>query len=424
MIYFQSGSENAELSSGDLRDGLDEAFRALGDRKRVLVVPPDITRFHSRSGELTRYAWDYYGDAVRDILPALGTHEPMTSRELETMFLGVPRSLFRVHDWREGVVTLGTVPADYVAEVSGGAASFEWPVQLNRLLAEGGHDLILSIGQVVPHEVMGMANYTKNLLIGCGGAQNINKSHYLGAIYGMEKIMGRADNPVRRLLNHAWATFASRLPVVFVHTVVARGEDGELKTRGLFIGDDEDVFLRAAELSVRVNFTQLEAPIKKAVVYLDPGEYKSTWLGNKSIYRTRMAMADGGELVVLAPGLCRFGEDAEIDVLIRKYGYRGTPATLKAVAENEDLSRNLSAAAHLIHGSSEGRFKITYCPGGGLTRGEIEAVGFDWASLEETSRAYDPRSLKDGWNTLPSGERIYFIPNPAIGLWASEGRIG
>jgi hypothetical protein len=135
-----------------------------------------------------------------------------------------------------------------------------------------------------------------------------------------------------------------------------------------------------------------------------------------------MAIADGGELIVLAPGICRFGEDADIDVLIRKYGYHGTPATLKAVAENEDLARNLSAAAHLIHGSSEGRFTITYCPGA-LTRREIESVGFGWADLDETSRTYDPKTLKDGWNVLPSGEKIYFIANPAIGLWASKGRI-
>jgi nickel-dependent lactate racemase len=423
MIYFQAGSESAELRSDDLREGLREALRKLGARRKVLVVPPDMTRLHSRAGELTRYAWEYYGEAVSDVLIALGTHEPMTPAELESMYRGVPPSLFRVHDWRKGVVTLGTVPADYVAEVSEGTASFEWPVQLNRLLAEGGHDLVLSIGQVVPHEVMGMASYTKNLLVGCGGAQNINKTHYLGAIYGMERIMGKADNPVRRLLNHAWSSFASRLPVVFVHTVVARGEDGGLKTRGLFIGDDEEVFLRAAELSVSVNVTKLEAPIGKAVVFLDPDEYKSTWLGNKSIYRTRMAMADGGELVILAPGLCRFGEDAEIDGIIRKYGYRGTGATLKAVAENGDLARNLSAAAHLIHGSSEGRFAVTYCPGA-LTKGEIESAGFGWAGLDEMSRKYDPRSLKEGWNELSSGERIYFISNPAVGLWASADRIG
>jgi hypothetical protein len=129
--------------------------------------------------------------------------------------------------------------------------------------------------------------------------------------------------------------------------------------RGLYVGDDAEVFERAAALSLQVNFEMVEQPLQKVVVYLDPSEFKSTWLGNKSVYRTRMAMDNGGELVVLAPGLREFGEDAEIDRLIRKYGYRGTPATLEAVQANDELQQNLGAAAHLIHGSSEGRFSIT-----------------------------------------------------------------
>jgi hypothetical protein len=134
-----------------------------------------------------------------------------------------------------------------------------------------------------------------------------------------------------------------------------------------------------------------------------------------------MAMADGGELVILAPGLREFGEDHEIDRLIRKYGYRGTPATLAATRANPELQQNLSAAAHLIHGSSEGRFGITYCPGQ-LSRAEIEGVGFKWADLAATTRRYDPARLRDGWNTLPDGERIFYISNPALGLWAYRGR--
>jgi nickel-dependent lactate racemase len=422
MILFQAGSEKAELSSEELREGLFEALSALGPRKRVLIVPPDITRIHSRAGELARYAWEYYGDAVSDILPALGTHAPMTDMELETMFPGIPASLFRVHDWRKDVAQIGTVSADFVEAASSGAARFEWPVQLNRLVAEGGHDLILSIGQVVPHEVMGMANYNKNLLIGCGGPESINKSHYLGAICGLESLMGRADNPPRRLLNHAWESFASRLPVVWVHTVIARGGDEGLKTRGLFIGDDVEAFSRAAELSSRVNILRLEEPMRKAVVYLNPEENRSTWLGNKSIYRTRMALAEGAELIVLAPGVSCFGEDPLIDALIRKYGYRGREATLRAVESDEDLSRNLGAAAHLMHGSPEGRFRITYCPGG-LSRREVESVGFGYGDLGQELEVYDPGKLCEGWNELPSGERLFFIENPALGLWSRTERL-
>jgi len=259
--------------------------------------------------------------------------------------------------------------------------------------------------------------------VGTGGPEGINKSHFLGAAYGMERMMGRADTPVRRVLNYADQHFASHLPIVYVHTVVGRGPDGKLVIRGLYIGDDESCFTRAAELSLQVNFQMLGEPLPRVVVYLEPGEFKSTWLGNKSIYRTRMAIADRGELVVLAPGLKSFGEDAEIDRLIRKYGYRTTPEILEAVEKNAELRENLSAAAHLIHGSPEGRFRVTYCPGH-LSRAEINAVGYDYAPLEEMMERYDPGRLKDGFNTIPGGEEIYFISNPALGLWSWKEKFG
>lgn len=419
-LFFSAGSETAEFSPADLRQGLARAFEALGERKRVLALPPDITRHHSRAGDLTRYAWDYYGERLAAILPALGTHTPMTGAQIDAMFGDVPHDLFRVHDWRNGLATLGEVPAGFIREQSEGKLDFSWPAQVDRLLVDGGFDLILSIGQVVPHEVIGMANYNKNVFVGTGGAEGINKSHYLGAVYGMERIMGRADTPVRRVLNYASENFARHLPIVYVLTVVGKNDAGALVVRGLFVGDDVECFEKASELSLKVNFVMLDRQIRKAVVYLDPSEYKSTWLGNKAVYRTRMALADGGELIVLAPGVKEFGEDAAIDRLIRKYGYRGTPAVLKMVQENTDLADNLSAAAHLIHGSSEGRFSITYCPGH-LTRQEVEGVNFRYASLEETTSRYDPARLKDGYNRV-GGEDIFFIPNPALGLWAYRGR--
>lgn len=421
MLYFARGSATDRLTAEDLRAGVRAALDRLGPRRRVLAVPPDFTRFHSQAGPLTCLVHEYYGDRLTDVLPALGTHSPMTPEQLHEMFPTVPADRFRVHNWRTGITTVGTVPAEFVRTVSEGAVDFPWPAQVANLIAEGGHDLILSIGQVVPHEVIGMANYNKNIFVGTGGVEGINKSHFVGAAYGMERMMGRADTPVRRILNYAGQHFTAHLPIVYIHTVVARGVSGALEVRGLFIGDDAEVFNRAAALSLEVNFEMLEAPLEKVVVHLDPAEFKSTWLGNKAVYRTRMAMADGGELVILAPGLREFGEDHEIDRLIRKYGYRGTPTTLAATRANPELQHNLSAAAHLIHGSSEGRFGITYCPGH-LSRAEIEGVGFKWADLAETTRRYDPARLRDGWNTLPDGERIFYISNPALGLWAYRGR--
>lgn len=421
-VYLSTGSENTELTPTEIREALFSALKALGERRKVLAVPPDYTRYHSRAGELTQYIWEYYGERLTDVLPALGTHFAMTDSEIEHMFGPVPKNLFRVHDWRQGLVTLGEVPGEYVREQSEGKLDYPWPAQVDRLLVEGGFDLILSIGQVVPHEVIGMANYNKNIFVGAGGVEGINKSHFLGAVYGMERIMGRADTPVRRVLNYASENFARHLPIVYVLTVIGKNEAGKLVMRGLFVGDGVECFEQASALSLKVNFVMLDREIRKAVVYLDPAEFKSTWLGNKSVYRTRMALADGGELIVLAPGVKEFGEDPTIDKLIRKYGYVGTPAVLQAVKENEDLAGNLSAAAHLIHGSSEGRFTITYCPGG-LTREEVEAANFRYAPLDETMKRYDPAKLTDGYNMV-DGEEVFYISNPALGLWAYRGRFG
>ena len=422
MIYFKSGSPETVISYAELEHGLYSALAKLGSKKKVLVVPPDFTRYHSRAGDITTLLYKYYKNNLKDILPALGTHAPMTEEQIREMYRGVPLDLFRVHDWRNDVVTVGTIPGSFISEITNGALDYTWPAQLNKLVYSGGHDLIISVGQVVPHEVIGMANYNKNLFVGTGGPEGINKSHFVGAVYGMERMMGKADTPVRKMLNYASEHFISQLPVVYIHTVIGRDATGKLVIRGLFIGDDPEVFKLAADLSIKVNFTVLENPLGKVVVYLDPSEFKSTWLGNKSIYRTRMAMADNGELIVLAPGLKEFGEDKEIDRLIRKYGYRGTPATLASLKQNEDLNRNLSAAAHLIHGSSEGRFSITYCPGH-LTRQEIESVNFRYSDLTEMLKKYNPEKLKDGFNRLPDGEEIYFISNPAVGLWSSRERL-
>ena len=416
MMYYSRGGETEVLNRDALREGLYAALDRLGERKRVLAIPPDFTRFHSHAGMLTELAWERYQDRLTDVLPAIGTHFPMTGGEISKMFGATPPGLFRVHDWKDGLETLGTVPAAFIREVSEGKLDWDWPAQVDRLLVRRDIDLILSIGQVVPHEVIGMANYNKNIFVGTGGSGGINKSHFLGAVYGMERIMGRADNPVRQVLNYASDNFARHLPIVYVQTVVGRGEDGGLAVRGLFIGDDVECFHRAAELSLKVNFQMLEKPLAKVVVYLDPEEFKSTWLGNKSVYRTRMALADGGELIVLAPGLREFGEDKDIDKLIRKYGYVGTPRVLELVEGNKDLQESLGAAAHLIHGSSEGRFSITYCPGK-ITREEMEGVGFLYADLAQMSRKYDPAKLMDGPNTV-GGEEIFYISNPALGLWA------
>lgn len=423
MLYYARGSKSDNISDAEIRNIFSEVFAKFGEKKRVVALPPDFTRLNSYAGPITEMIYDYYGDALTDVMPALGTHSPMPESQLREMFGHIPLDRFRVHDWRNDVVTIGEVPAEYVNKVSEGKLDYNLPVQVNKLLLEPSVDLILSVGQVVPHEVIGMANYTKNIFVGVGGSEFINKSHFIGASYGLERIMGRAHSPVRDVMEYAKVHFLKGLPIVFVLTVRAKNEEsGEMELKGLFIGDDFECFALASKLSLETNFIMVEKEIKKCIVYLDPNEFKSTWLGNKSIYRTRMALADGAELVVVAPALKEFGEDKTMDALIRKYGYKGTPHTLEATNANKDLQDNLGASAHLIHGSSEGRFTITYCPGPQMTKEEIEGVGFNYGNLDKVLARYPLDKMKDGWNVMPDGEEVYYISNPALGLWAYPER--
>ena len=425
-LLLAHGSPTTVISDADLRGFVQQALGKLGAKQRVLAVPPDITRLNSRSGPCLRAVEELYGERLVDVLPALGTHVPMTPEHIARMYPGVPAVKFRVHDWRNDVKTIGEVDAAFVTQVTEGVWDKPWSAQLNNLIWHGGHDLILSIGQVVPHEVMGMANGVKNLFVGCGGKLGIDASHFIGAAYGMERMMGRAATPVRAILNEALRRFCGHLPIVFVLTVVGKARSGEatdhsgLVTRGVFIGSGLDGFAEASALSLQVNFELLDEAPAKVICQLDPEEFHSTWLGNKAIYRTRMAIADGGELVVLAPGIKGFGEDPGIDRLIRRFGYRTTPEVMAAISANPELAGSLSAAAHLIHGSSEGRFTVRYCPGH-LTRAEIEGVGYSWGDLAIYARRYDPAKLVDGWNDV-GGERVFYVSNPALGLWAHRAR--
>lgn len=440
-VVFSRGDAQTELSELDFREALQAAFEYASKRagkplSRVLALPPDHTRSDSRAGELTRLTHEMLGERLTDVMPALGTHEAMSEAELQYMFGDLPRKLIRVHDWQNDVVTLGEVDAEFVKSATEGIYDRPWPAQVNRLLVEGQHDLILSLGQVVPHEVVGMANYNKNVFVGTGGNQGINESHYLSALYGMERIMGRCDTPLRRVLNEAQDRFCGKLPILYVLTVVESLGSGKKVVRGIFVGDSHDVFFEAGELAAKVNCFVVQKTPQTVVVSMNPQKYKRTWIANKAIYRTRMLIGDGGKLVILAPGVKQFGESAVVDGLIRKYGYRTTPEVLKLVSENRDLQENLGAAAHLIHGTPDGRFDVVYAPGD-LSAEEIESVGYrfgEWRTLgakygclspnvSEASTAGAPvgeavfGDLSDGFHRDAEGEEFYFVSDPGLGLW-------
>ena len=411
--------EKNGISDAQLDEMLRNLLNQWPDIHKVLIIPPDYTRCYSYAGIITQKIYQMIGDKAHvDVMPALGTHMPMSEEEMQKFFGDViPRDRIIVHHWQTDTIRLGYVPAEVCSEISGGLFPEKIDVEVNHLLFDGGYDLILSVGQVVPHEVVGMANYSKNIFVGTGGREMINKSHMLSAICGMEQALGVMNSPARKLYDYAQQHFIDgKIPLVYLQTVTT-SENDAVKLHGLYIGQSRKPFEHACELAQKLNIVHVERRAAKVVAYLEPTELKTTWVGNKGVYRTRMMIANGGELILLAPGIRAFGENEEMDAMTRKYGYTGTKHILDLYRQGA-FEGKLMSAAHLIQGSTDGRFTITYATRPDLmSREEIEGVGYQWADYNEISKRYDPKKLKDGWNVLPDGEEIYYVSTPALGLW-------
>lgn len=392
--------------------------------RRALLLPPDLTRAHSGAGGLSAALYRHLGDGCEThLIPTLGQHRPHTAEENRRMFgQAIPQSRIHAHDWRGGVARVGVIPAALVAERSEGRADWEIPLDLNRSVIEENWDLIVHIGHVVPHEVLGFASHNKNYFIGLGGKETLCASHLAAAAWGIENNLGRLVTPLRACFNWAEEQFLAHLPDVYLLIVMRTLPDGSPVTCGIYVGDDLETYLAAARASRRWNVHRLEQPLARVVAYMQPDEFRSTWVSNKAIYRTRMALAEGGELLVLAPGVERFGEQPEVDALIRRYGYCGTPRVLELYRRNADLRDLGHAAAHLMNGSSEGRFTIRYAAGG-LSRAEIEGVNFAWADTSPALERYHPERLQPGAHHWPDGEAAYFVHSPSLGLWAAANRL-
>jgi nickel-dependent lactate racemase len=406
-----------------LRQSLQQAAQQIClNPRRVLLLPPDITRMHSGAGWITEYLYHLLKDSCDvHVIPTLGQHEPHTAEQNRQMFGSIPNERIHAHDWRDGCVKVGELSADYVKQVTGGVADWPFPIVLNRMLMEEKWDLIINIGHVVPHEVLGFANHNKNYFIGLGGKDLICAAHMAAACCGIENNLGNLLTPVRQAFNQAEEQFLGKLPDFYIQVVLARDKAGQLVHTGVHVGDDLETYLAAARQAREQNITILDEPLRKVVCVMQGDEFFSTWVANKAVYRTRMALADGGELLIIAPGLKRFGEQPDVDALIRKYGYCGTPKVMELYKQNADMQDLAHATAHLIHGSSEGRFKITYAPGH-LTKADIEQVNFQYADLNEALRHYPIDKLKEGFNEV-GRERFYFIPTPSAGLWATKEKL-
>ncbi|MCK5267299.1 MAG: DUF2088 domain-containing protein [Spirochaetes bacterium] len=372
----------------------------------VLLVPPDITRIKSGAGKLSKILYDKLSETLDvHLMPALGQHIPHTKKENEKMYGEVPSDKIHIHDAFDGCVRLGDVFDN---------DNYKVPISVNRELIEGQWDFIISIGQVVPHEIFGFSGYNKNLLIGLGGSDTIASSHILSAFYGIENIMGRIDNPIREIFNLAEEKYLKDIPVVHILLVMGKGDDGKPVYKGVYAGTGLETYNKAVKESRRQNIYFLDRPEKKIVCYMP--DVQSTWIANKAVYRSRMAVADYGKIIVIARDIKRFGDHENIDSIIRTHGYCGMDKIKSIYAKDQSLEKYAHAFAHLIHGSSEGRFDVVYACENDWSL-EFEKVNYQWIDYKEAVEKYRPHGRTEGRYTTEDGEDFYFIPQPAMGLW-------
>jgi nickel-dependent lactate racemase len=436
-VYIEVEQPDEALDSREqfrlLAAGLEKAMGGGKDLSRVAVISVDVTRLNGRSGDLVNYLY-VQGVNIENIFLSLGSHEFHSRAVNRKMFGDIPESLFVNHNWND-VTEVGRFPRSYLEELCSRPLDFlpeEIPVELNTAFYEGmksgRYTCCLSFGPVFPHEVVGFSNGVKNRWVGIGGRHFLDASHsMMGLGYGMENTLGVLDTPLRKLLNRATEDFIPDFDIIDVLTVLGADEDGFPCVKGFFMGDDFETHAKAAALSEKLNVDYLDEAAEDVVVYLDPDEYKSFWLGNKAVYRTGMGIARGGRLHVLAPGVRSFSDSAEQgerERLIEEVGYKGLSHVRKCLESTPGLKDNLSVAAHCVHGSplmddgGDPLFEIIYYTNPNhMPRKRVENAGFKWGDygqVEDVSLP-DSQGFHDNFG-IGRSKKVYFVPDPGMAL--------
>jgi lactate racemase len=314
--------------------------------KRVLTIIPDGTRtmpmplmFQLLQQEIGTQA------AACDYLVALGTHSLMNETQL-TRLLGHPVvngscGSARVFNHRWDIpgtfVDLGTIPADRVAEASGGLLSEPILVKINRLLFD--YDQVLICGPVFPHEVVGFSGGNKYLFPGVSSGEMINQTHWLGALLGSYNLIGTARTPVRALIDEA----AGKITVpVACFALVLRSQE----IAGIYFGSAREAWKEAAELSAREHVRWEDRPFRRVLSVL-PEMYDDIWTGAKGMYKLEPAIADGGEVIIFAPHITEFSYTH--GAFLDRIGYHCRDYFLKQWERFKDVPRGVIAhSTHLI----------------------------------------------------------------------------
>jgi nickel-dependent lactate racemase len=333
---------------------IQQALDVIQPGERVLAIIPDKTR-DDNTHQLFPIANEFLnkrGVASFDALVAQGTHPPMSqSQKLSKIGLANFSGQLFDHRWDEAdeLIKLGDLSPETVHDLTGGLIDQAVPVSINKLLAPGIYDTVLVFGATVPHEVAGFAGGAKYFFPGVAGPELTHTTHWLGALAGIENIIGQVETPTRRLIEAAADLIPAR--IISLNSVVSR-HDGELVTYALFTGDIREAFRRAAEVSREVHIRYTGRKYKSVVALLDP-HYDELWVGGKASYKLGAIIEEGGELIIYAPHLTKLSETH--GALIEKYGYAPLESVRDMLGVSQELRENLCIAAHLAHVAYAGR---------------------------------------------------------------------
>ena len=392
-----------------------QALEVIQPGERVLAIIPDKTR-DDNTHELFPIATEFLNKrGVRsfDALVAQGTHPPMSEAQKlakigNADFSG---SIFD-HRWDkpDELITLGELSADLTRELTGGLIDQDVPVTINKLLAPGVYDTVLVFGATVPHEVAGFAGGAKYFFPGVAGPELTHTTHWLGALAGIENIIGQVETPTRRLIEAAADLIPAR--IISLNTVVSR-IDGKLTTYALFTGDIREAFRRAADVSREVHIRYTGRRYKRVVALLDP-HYDELWVGGKASYKLGAIIEEGGELIISAPHLTKLSETH--GALIEKYGYAPLESVRDMLGVSQELRENLCIAAHLAHVAYAGRIDVE---GKVVPRYQITmATGLDEETCRRVNlgyldyRTFDYESMRADSDTLvvaDAGRDLYQV---------------
>jgi len=410
------GSADTDLNHEQLSAIVEQALEIIKPGERILAIIPDKTRDDNTDilFPITSRILDQRSVKSFDALVAQGTHPPMSPAQ-KVFKLGLDQFTGTVFDHRwdrpEDLITLGELTADQVTELTAGLITKAVPVTLNKLLAPGIYDTVLVFGATVPHEVAGFAGGAKYFFPGVAGPELTHMTHWLGALAGIETIIGEVETPTRRLIEAATALVPAK--IISLNTVLSRDDEGRLITYALFAGEIREALRKAAAVSGQVHIKYTGRKYKRVVALLDP-HYDELWVGGKASYKLGAIIEDGGELIIYAPHLTKISETH--GELIEKYGYAPLESVRDMLGVSEELRENLCIAAHLAHVTYAGRldehghvvprYRITMASGldertcRQVNLGYVDYRGFDYESLRD-----DPDTLivKDAGRDLYKG---------------------